>query len=116
MLEERINISVRIEELKNEKGWSYRELAEKTGISNPTLVRYVNNRNIKISITNVNKIARAFNVSPTYLLGYSDREPFIEASQDCDILNTIINKLKGFTEEQMEDVFDYILYIEKRNK
>ena len=116
MLEERLSVSTKIEQLKNEKGYSYRKLADLTGISYVTIMRYVNNPNIKISITNLNKIAKAFNVSQTYLLGYSEREDYIERSDDCPLLDEIIKKLKNFTDEQMDDAYDYICYLEKRNK
>lgn len=114
MLEERVTVAQRISELKTEKKLSYRDLERISGINRASLQRYATNPNVAVPIDVLSKLAKVFNVAPTYLLGYSDREPYIERSDDCPILNNIIDKLKTFTEEQMDDVYDYILYIEKR--
>lgn len=116
MFDERISVAQRIMELKKEKEWSYRDLESKCGINRTSLQRYASNPNISVPVEAISKLAKAFNVAPTYLLGYSEREPYTERSEDCEMLNAIIEKLKTFSEKQMEDVFDYILYIEKRNK
>lgn len=116
MFDERISVAQRLSELKKEKKWSYRELEERSGINRMSLQRYATNPKISVPVDAISKLAKAFNVAPTYLLGFSEREPFTDRSNDCPLLNDIIDKLKSFTDEQMDDVYDYICYIEKRNK
>lgn len=116
MLEERVTVAQRISELKKEKRLSYRDIEKLCGVNRASLQRYATNPNVSVPIDALSKLAKVFNVAPTYLLGYSDREPFIERSDDCEIYNKIVTSIRDFTEEQMEDVLNYVLYIEKRNK
>lgn len=73
-----------------EKGMSYRELAEKTEIGKSTLQRYVTNHQSKIPIENIVKIAKALDVSFTWLMGMSDNMTRKEINKNS--LYEILNK------------------------
>lgn len=66
----------RIKELRKEKKLTQKELAEKTGIPYRTLQRWENGET-DIKSDKAQELADYFNVSVSYLLGYSDiKEPY----------------------------------------
>lgn len=117
VLEERRIFAQRIEELRKEKHFTYRDLAGKTGISATTINRYVINLNIKVPVDNVKKLARAFDVDPAYLLGFQERAPFYEREDADTIIKAIIDELSDksfFCEDRLFDILDYIRYIKNK--
>ena len=67
-----IDVGSRIKRIREEKGISVIELAEKLGVSRATIYRYENNEIIKFPIGIVIPIAEALHVSPGYLLGWTE--------------------------------------------
>ena len=66
----------RLKELRKEKKLTQKELAEKTDIPYRTLQRWENGET-DIKSDKANELAKLFNVSVSYLLGYSDKkEPY----------------------------------------
>lgn len=66
----------RLKELRKEKKLTQKELAEETDIPYRTLQRWENGET-DIKSDKANEIAKLFNVSVSYLLGYSDKkEPY----------------------------------------
>lgn len=72
----------RIRELMNKRGFTYRELAEKTNIPSSVLQRYVSGKTNKMSIDYFELIAAALGVSPGTLMGWKE-EQHLDKSQDC---------------------------------
>ena len=62
----------RLKELRKEKKLTQKELAEKTDIPYRTLQRWENGET-DIKSEKANELAKLFNVSVSYLLGYSDK-------------------------------------------
>ncbi|MFQ6724070.1 MAG: helix-turn-helix domain-containing protein [Clostridia bacterium] len=61
----------RLKELREEKGLSLKELARKIGVSDVAIGRW--ERKVQIpNIVMLDLIAKYFNVSPNYLLGYEN--------------------------------------------
>ena len=77
------NVGKRIKEIREEKGISVIELAEKLGVSRATIYRYENNEIIKFPIGIILPIAEALHVNPAYLLGWSDN-PSTNSSPDME--------------------------------
>lgn len=69
---ERVKISERILKLKERLELSYRDLEDKTGISKATIQRIAENPEVKISIDNLEALAKAFNVDPAWLIGWKE--------------------------------------------
>ena len=68
----------RLKELRKEKKLTQKELAEKTDIPYRTLQRWENGET-DIKSDKANELAKLFNVSVSYLLGYSDKkEPYYD--------------------------------------
>lgn len=65
-------------------GYSYPDLEKLTGISKSTLQRYFTGETEKIPLSSLERIAKAFNVDPAYLMGWKQRKT--EDSQNGDIM------------------------------
>lgn len=79
-------IKQRLNKLISENEIKQRELADRTGISEVTISRYVNGERIP-TVENLVKIAKVFNVSTDYIVGLSNPEPAFEVKK-------IMKKLK----------------------
>ncbi len=64
----------RIIRLRKEHGYSYKKLEELTGISRSTLQRYEKNPYTDLPSNKLHALADAYNVSPSYLMGYESNE------------------------------------------
>ncbi|MDN5277920.1 MAG: hypothetical protein PWR01_1885 [Clostridiales bacterium] len=72
----------RLQELLDERDMTQRELAERIGVTEVTISRYIKGER-KPRIDTVGKIAEAFGVSIDYLLGYSNiRNPYNNVKSD----------------------------------
>lgn len=68
-------ISKKILEIILEKGISYGELSERTGIPKSALQRYATGQTEKIPIDRLQKIASALDTTPEYLMGWNASAP-----------------------------------------
>ena len=92
----------RLKELRKEKKLTQKELAEKTDIPYRTLQRWENGET-DIKSEKANELAKLFNVSVTYLLGYSDKE---ERSSSIELKNDIRRETaidRGFSMQGLLD-------------
>lgn len=62
----------RIKSLIEQSGLSYQELEKKTGVKKSSLQRYASGTTVKIPLDVIEKLAKAFNVSQEYLMGWED--------------------------------------------
>lgn len=62
----------KIAESIEKSGYSYAELSELTGISKSTLQRYATGETKKIPIDNIERIAKATQTDPRYLMGWEE--------------------------------------------
>ena len=76
----------RIKELREKRGYTQQQLAEKVGTTNVTICRYINGERVP-RIDVASKIAAIFNVSLDYLLGISENvdSENLTKNQDLDI-------------------------------
>lgn len=67
----------RIKTLMDEKGISYSELSDMSGVTKPTLQRYATGKTKNIPIDAISRIAAALNTSAAYLMGFTnERLPY----------------------------------------
>jgi len=66
--------SERIKALVNGSDLSYQELEKLTGIKKSSLQRYASGITTKIPLDVIEKLAKAFNVSQEYLMGWDEKE------------------------------------------
>ena len=92
----------RLKELRKEKKLTQKELAEKIGISKRTLA-YWEKGETNIKPDKANELAKLFNVSVSYLLGYSDKK---ERSSSIELKNDIRRETaidRGFSMQGLLD-------------
>ena len=62
----------RIKELRKQQNLTLAELAKRIGVSESTMQRYESSKISKIKYETMESLANIFNVSPEYLMGWSD--------------------------------------------
>lgn len=92
------DFSKRLQDAMHKQGWNQSELARRADIGRDNVSGYVRGRNMPNS-KHLEKLARALNVPPSYLLGaaYGERNP-VMADADVPI----------FRMEQLPDRPDYV--------
>ena len=61
-------VKLRLEELRNVKGWSQAELARRSGVPQPTISRLESGETQSINFPNLEKLASALGCDPGYLI------------------------------------------------
>lgn len=67
-----------IKALRQARGWTQDELAEKAGYTNRSSIAKIENGGVDLSRTKIYTFARIFGVSPVVLMGEEDEEAEIE--------------------------------------
>ncbi|WPC08786.1 helix-turn-helix transcriptional regulator [Globicatella sp. PHS-GS-PNBC-21-1553] len=93
------------------RGMTLKELGQKIGKTEATVQRYESGdiKNIKNDV--IEMIADALDVSPAYLMGWTDKEPIDENTKR--IAAHIDNNV---TEEQMKDIIKYIEFLKSQHQ
>ncbi len=104
-------IATRVTALLNSKNWSETELAQKSGLSQPTVHRIVNGISENPRLNNLASIAKALNVSVAYLTSDKIEGELSNAAQeliarinqssmngklddmDCIVLSQLVDRL-----------------------
>ena len=71
-----MEIGERIKMLRKQHGLTQKELAERCGYNSLTTINKIELGINTVPISTVEKIAKVFNVSPSYLMGWDDKEIF----------------------------------------
>ena len=61
-------LAIRIKELREVKGWSQAELARQSGVRQPTISRLEARQGDSVSLSNLEKLAKALGCEPGYLI------------------------------------------------
>ena len=93
------NSRERIQDLLREKNMSQAELAEKIGLSESALSRYLRGHTDKLSTDNIVAIARVFNVTTDFLLCLTDI-PFT-TNYDIEKLGLTVSAAKNLLERKV---------------
>lgn len=86
----------RIKNLRMELGYSYQDLAERTGLSKSTLQRYETGAIKNMPIDKLEIVAKALKTTPSYLMGWEEEKEIhtIAAHHDNEI----------WTEEELDEI------------
>jgi len=68
-------IRLRVRELREAKGWTQGELAEKAETHQPTISALESGRSTRVDLPVIERVARALGVSPGYLFVGNDETP-----------------------------------------
>lgn len=96
----------RIQELLSIYGDRQFEMAKKTGLSKSAITRFVNGENIP-NQESIDKIAKAYNVNPAWLMGY-------DVDMEKKSNKEIIKMLNMLTETDKDFVIKTIRYLAER--
>lgn len=110
-----MTIGDRIKKLRTLIDMSQTELAEKIGVKKQTLYKYENNLVTNIPSDVIEKICKALNTSPAYLMGWADNltveeeELIPELLSNTELLESV-KKLMSLNREHKQTIFDNISY------
>ena len=106
------DVHVRIRELRELRGLSQNELAERAGYaSGKAMISQIENGKIQISSPRLHALAKALNVTPNVLLGIDD------GLEDPNSENALIlSKLNQLNEEGRKMVLEYVDFISSNPK
>ncbi len=121
-------IGERIKLSREQAGMSLNDVAQKVGLDKSSILRYENGEIAKAKAQIIEKVAAAVNVSPHYLLGWTDNPSIVNADEpmvdgesmsrnekdlvrsfrkmdlqgQASVINTIMDELKRIQKEDKE--------------
>lgn len=95
-----------------ELGLTLKEVAQKVGVSEPTIQRYESGEIKNVRRDKIKLLADALQVTPSYLMGWE------EPTQKKTGIDTIAAHFEGeeFTEDDKEDIENFIKYVLSKKK
>lgn len=100
-----------IKSLMNDRELSLSELARRTGMAKSTISRYLNESR-EFPLNRANDFARVLKVTPEYLLGFEDDEPY----QPESIAAHFDGELDDLDQEEMQKVLEYVKFLKSQHK
>ena len=92
-------IGNKIKEQRLALGWTQEELAERMGYKSKSTINKIELDINDIPLSKVQEFARVFNVSPSYLMGWSEQE---QEQNSSGIRAELISKLSDLSDPQVE--------------
>ncbi len=101
--------------LRNEKKMTLEEVGKKISVSKQTIQRYESGQIPNVPYDKIVLLAKIFDVSPAYLMGWEDNLTSDNADLIPDILSDSIliehiKKLKQLNKEHQNTIYDNIAY------
>lgn len=109
-----MTLGERIKQKREEKGMSQLDLAKKVGYGTRSAISMIEADKRDIPLAKVREIAKALEVSPDWLMGWSDYTVDLKAD-----LNLTFEMIKDFDTEQLEHIrkyAEYLKYVEGKKK
>lgn len=106
-----MSFSDRMKKAREIRGITLKELGKSIGKTEATVQRYESGeiKNLKNDI--IEQIARVLDVSPAYLMGWSDEKP---VNNNARLIAAHIED--DVTKEEMEEIMNYIDFIKSKRK
>ena len=92
----------RIKELRKQKGMTLAEVAKRIGVSESTMQRYESGKISKIKYETMENLANLFQVTPEYLMGWSDA-----SSQQAKYFDAVCKYIGQNDEKFQEIIIEY---------
>ncbi|WP_017548617.1 helix-turn-helix domain-containing protein [Salinicoccus carnicancri] len=108
-----MNIGDRIKHRRKQLDINADDLAIAAGVSRATIFRYENGDIEKMPAVTLEKIAKKLRTSPAYLMGWTESNE-MEENESVQTIAAHIDE--DVTEEEMEEILDYIKYRKQRRK
>ena len=109
----------RIRDRRIELGMSYQDVADATGLSKSTIQRYETGSIRKVPINQIEDLARALHVAPSYLMGWDDTPGYytdVETAMLAQELKenpeyrALLDATKGLKPESVKEIMAFIKY------
>jgi transcriptional regulator with XRE-family HTH domain len=107
--------SKRIKELRLKYKYTMERLAEKIGTSKSTIAKWENGYVENMRQDNILKLAKTFNVPPTYIMGYDEADPEIGFVEEKTVPYNANNK-QALTEREKHFIECYSKLSEEQKK
>lgn len=101
-----MTLGEKIRQQREAKGMTQLELAQKIGYTTTGAISLIESGKRDISIDKVREIAKALDVTPHWLMGWSDNPLTIKTD-----LELTIDELEGLNPEQLARIRDYIQFV-----
>lgn len=101
-----MTVGDRIRQQREAKGITQLELARRIGYTTTGAISLIESGKRDISIDKVREIAKALDVTPHWLMGWSDSP--LEIKTDLELT---IEELEGLNPEQLARIRDYIQFV-----
>lgn len=101
-----MTLGEKIRQQREAKGMTQLELAQKIGYTTTGAISLIESGKRDISIDKVREIAKALDVTPHWLMGWSDSP--LEIKTDLELT---IDELEGLNPEQLARIRDYIQFV-----
>lgn len=102
-----MTVGERIKNIREKIGFSQVDFAEKIGVSKQTLYKYENNIITNIPSDKIEVAAQICNVSPSYIMGWSDNIiPLQFSNRRMVSINVLGSVAAGIPIEAVEDIID----------
>ena len=99
-----MNIGDRVRELREEKGMTQQELAERLGYKHKSSLAHIENNERDIPRSMVVKLADILETTPAYLMGWTEKE----SAPENDLKGTIIAKVNQLSDSQLDRLLGYL--------
>lgn len=90
-------MAIRIKKCRLENNLTQEELAEKLGLKKSAVAKYENGRVENIKRSTIEEMARIFDCTPSYLMGWDNTNTTVAAHKDGD----------NFTPEELQKIEEY---------
>lgn len=98
----------RVKHLREKKGMTQEELAQKLGKKSKSTVAHIETGNRDIPRSMVVELAKILEVSPCYLMGWEEEKEIAPIETNRSNLRELLNKL---TEQEIDSMIDYAHYL-----
>ena len=102
-----------IRQLRIENGYTQEELGKLIGVKKAAIHKYESGIVQNMKRTTIGKLANIFNVSPSYLLGYTTERELEATTEEQQKLLSLIDQL---TEEEVVELSNYVDFIISKRK
>ena len=109
----------RIRDRRIELGLSYQDVADATGLSKSTIQRYETGAIRKVPINQIEDLARALHVTPSYLMGWDDSPGYFSDVDSIVLLEELkkrpefrvmVDSTKDLDPESIKKIVEFIKY------
>jgi transcriptional regulator with XRE-family HTH domain len=107
-----MNLGNILKQLRIEKNLTQEELGKMVGLKKAAIHKYESGIVQNMKRATISKLANIFNVSPSYLLGYTDERTLQPTKQENELINLILQ----LTDEETEELSKFVDYLISKRK